>query len=179
MEVKLTPWQLTRNVNFLSSVDLIKGGDENHNPIYSTIQLTIKEAKMMDVLDTEKNTKESKLCILFEESGFKPMVLNTTNKKAIANSTGTPFIECWAGHKIKIYVEKGIRVPGTKKADNITTDALRISPVPIEMKKCECCGKLITAQFYQQAVDKYGVGVCSGACLEKMGVKKQDGGSGE
>lgn len=174
MAVKLTPWQMTRDVNFLASVDLIKGADENDKPIYSTVILTIADAGLQGVLDVETNTKEQKLCIKFKEEGFKPMVLNTTNKRAIANATNTPFIERWIGHKIKIYVEKGIRVPGTKKADNITTDALRVSPVPVEMKRCACCGAEIPADFYQISLNKYGVGVCSKACLDK--IKPTNGG---
>lgn len=175
MTENLTPWQATRDVNYLAAVDLRIGADENDKLVYGQVTLTIKEAKMEEVLDVEKDQKKDKLVISFMEPGYKPMVLNTTNKKAIERATGTPFIERWAGKKIKIYVEKGMRMPGTKKSENITVDALRVSPVPaIEMTKCDCCGKELKKSWYDQSMQKYGFGVCSETCKSEMLRRRQE-----
>ena len=157
MSEKLTHWQKTRDTNYLGSWDIMDG---DH---YSDIVLTIASVGTEKVLDPSTNRQEEKTVMHFSEKTYKPMILNTTNKKAIQSATGTPFIERWVGHKIKIGVEK-------VKAFESVHDAQRISPVPvvINKKKCECCGKEITEAIFNGTKAKCGFGVCSEACRDQM-----------
>lgn len=57
----------------------------------------------------------------FQEQGLKPMVLNSTNCKAIAKLYNTPYVEEWTGKKIVIRVQK-------VKAFGGVSEGLRIKP---------------------------------------------------
>lgn len=128
-EQTLTHWGKTRDVNYLGSWDLQPGQD---------LILTIKSIGQQTVENPMENTKEVKTVIHFVEDGFKPMVLNTTNKKAIAAALDTPYIENWVGNPISIYVAK-------VKAFGKINDALRIrdKKPDVTVYKCEECGSII------------------------------------
>lgn len=158
MEQKLTHWKQTRNTNYLGSWDLLKGEQ------YAPVILTIASVNAETVVDPANNTKSEEIVIHFEENKYKPMILNSTNKKALEKATGTPFIEKWVGYKIKILVEK-------VKAFGDVFDALRISPAPVETAKCECCGKEILKVIFDGTKEKCGYGVCSAECRDKMTIK--------
>ena len=160
---KLTHWKKTRDTNYLGCWDLLDGEE------YKAIVLTISAVKQEKVLNLETNAKTDEIVLHFAEKQYKPMILNTTNKQAIEKATGTPFIEQWAGNKIKINVEK-------VKAFGDMHDALRISPIPvkIEMAKCECCGKEIQKRIYDYTKQECGFGVCSKECRDKMTAKKEE-----
>ena len=128
-EKTLTHWGKTRDVNYLGSWDLQPGQD---------LILTIKSIGQQTVENPMENTKEVKTVIHFVEDGYKPMVLNTTNKKAIAAALDTPYIENWVGNPISIYVAK-------VKAFGKINDALRIrdKKPDVTVYKCEECGNII------------------------------------
>ena len=71
---------------------------------------------------------QTELHFVLRTKELKPIIMNATNMTNATKSIGNGFKETWVGHKVKISVECGIRVPGTKKSDNITTDVLRIIP---------------------------------------------------
>lgn len=158
---KLTAWQSTRDVNFIGSYDLIVDCDENDKPIYKDIILTIDKINdKEEVLDAQTNKKVFKTVAHFKEKGYKPMILNTTNKKGIENATGTIFIEKWAGKQILLTVEQ-------IKAFGKTQPALRIKPVPKRL--CAVCGKIIEEKLYNASLEKYGMALCSKECGIKAG----------
>lgn len=102
---------------YLSSVDLV-------DPITVTIQRVTQEA------DKTKKSKETFNTAYFTEKfirpgeKLKPMILNATNSKMMHKIAGTPYIEDWAGYRIQVYVERGI------KFGRDLVDGLRVMPAP-------------------------------------------------
>lgn len=102
---------------YLSSVDLV-------DPITVTIQRVTQEA------DKTKKSKDTFNTAYFNEKfirpgeKLKPMILNATNSRMMNKITGSPFIEDWAGYRVTIYVERGI------KFGRDTVDGLRVMPAP-------------------------------------------------
>ena len=157
----LTHWKKTCNTKYLGSWDLA------NETGFGTLILTIKKVSEEEVIDPVKNLKSIETLCYFQED-YKPMILNTTNKQAIAKATDSNFIENWVGKKIKIVVEK-VRAFGD------IWDALRISPVVIETTKCDCCGKEIPLNIYNATKSKCGFGVCSIECRDKIiGAKENE-----
>lgn len=153
----LTHWKKTCNINYLGSWDL------ESELGYGTIILTIKSITEEEVVNPKTKEKTQETVCHFVEDNYKPMILNSTNKEAIAKSLGNPFIENWINQKISIHVEK-------VKAFGDVFDALRVSknPVVVAMKKCECCGKEITEEIFNGTKAKCGFGVCSAACRDEL-----------
>lgn len=163
---KLTAWQSTRDTNFVGSSDLIVGADKDDKPIYRDRIVTIDYVNAEEeVLDVQTSKKEKKSVAYFKEKDVKPMILNTTNKQAIASATGTIFLEKWAGKQILLTVQQ-------IKAFGKTQPALRIKPVP--KRVCDVCGKQIEERTYQGSLQKYGMALCSQECGIKAG-KIKDG----
>ena len=99
----------------------------------------------------------------------KPLVLNATNSKTITKLLKTPYIEQWAGRKIQLYVEQGIKAFGD------VVDAIRVRPfLPVEKELlCADCGKKIEGFGNTKAevvakhtLSKYGRMLCS-VCGQK------------
>lgn len=157
---KLTPWQTTRDVNFVGSFDLVVGCDENEKPIYKDIVVTIDKISEEEVLDAQTNKKVNKTVAHFKEKNIKPMILNTTNKKGIENATSTMFIEKWIGKQVLLTVEN-------IKAFGKVQPALRIKPVP--KRVCDVCGKIIDEKVYNASKEKYSMALCSRECGIKAG----------
>lgn len=166
---KLTLWKKEINKDYLGSWDLCIGADNNEKPVYKEVIATIKKIEKQAIPDMEGikkgNTKATKdeLLVWFNELP-KPMIVHAkTNFQGLENATATPFIEKWVGKQVCVYVEKGV------KAFGITTDALRIKPVPKRL--CDVCGKIINEEIYQGSMQKYGKALCSAQCKEKAGIK--------
>lgn len=157
---KLTPWQTTRDINFVGSFDLIVGCDENEKPIYKDIIVTIDKINEEEVLDVQTNKKINKTVAHFIEKNVKPMILNTTNKKGIENATGTMFMEKWIGKQVLLTVEN-------VKAFGKVQPALRIKPIP--KRVCDICGKIIDEKIYNASKEKYNMALCSKECAIKAG----------
>lgn len=153
MEEKLTHWKKLTNPDYLGAYALEPNQD---------LVVTIKSVANEVVVGTD-GKKETCSVMRFVED-VKPMVLNATNSKTITKLLKTPYIEKWAGRKIQIYVEKGIKAFGD------IVDALRIRPyLPVEKElKCADCGGKIEALgkrtadvMAQYTLDKYGRMLCS------------------
>lgn len=139
MSEQLTHWGKTREVNYLGSWDVQPGQD---------LILTIAKIGQETVENPAENTKEVKTVIHFVEQGFKPMVLNTTNKKAIATALDTPYIENWVGHPIAIFVKR-------VKAFGKENDALRVreKAPDVTVYVCDECGNVIMGVGNKSASD--------------------------
>lgn len=151
--------RMGKNPNYLGSWDL----DELPN---REITLTIAQIKDEDVVAAGQ--KEVCTVAHWVEAGFKPMILNVTNKKTICKLYKTKDTEKLKGKAVIIGIER-VRAFGD------VYDALRIRlkmPVPVakqtELPKCEGCGKVIDAFGNMTALAvadyrkmKYGKALCN------------------
>ena len=116
-ENKGTHYRKVFDSPYLSSMDVV-------DPITLTIARVTQEE------DKTKKSKETFNTAYFAEKfirpgeKLKPMILNATNSKTMAKLTGSPFIEDWAGARVTVYVERGI------KFGRETVDGLRIMQAP-------------------------------------------------
>lgn len=86
-----------KNPNYLGSWDLVTPEGD-----YGTIDVQILSATQEMVQNGDKKEE----CMVLQIKGYKPMICNTTNAKAIAQALGSDFIEDWAGKTIRIGVKK-------------------------------------------------------------------------
>ena len=103
-----THWKKLTNPDYLGSYDFEQGEERI---------VTIKSVKREMIVGTGGKKEECTVCY-FEEP-YKPMILNSTNAKAITKLAETPYIEEWSGKSFKIVVAK-------VSAFGETVDALRI-----------------------------------------------------
>ena len=159
--------KMGKNPNYLGSWDL----DELPN---REVILTIGQIKDENVVGNEGRESVCTVCY-WTDKAYKPMILNVTNKKALAKLYKTKDTEKLKGKSVIIGIEK-VRAFGD------VYDALRIRlriPAPPKqdnLPKCENCGKEISAfgnmtpeQVAAYAVQKYGKRLCRecGAALAK------------
>ena len=78
--------------------------------------VTIADLEEQVVENAQKRTKEVKRILYFEEPDVKPLILNSTNGKRIANLLDTPYKEDWIGRRITLYIDK--TVPNNFDPDN-------------------------------------------------------------
>lgn len=137
--------------NYLGAWDVPDGED---------LVLTIDHAEQNDVKN--ERGSERKLTLHFKERDYKPMILNTTNAKAIAKAYGTHKVEMWEGKKVAIYT-------ATVTAFGGITDALRIREYQPrdESVYCENCGAKIERhgdysanKIVTMSRSKYGQALC-------------------
>lgn len=114
--------------SFLGSWDIPDEGD---------LILTIDHAEQNDVKN--ERGSEKKLVLHWKESGYKPMILNTTNAKNISAALQTTKVEGWEGKKVAIYRE-------TVQAFGASQECLRIRNYPPKTDEyiCEDCGQIVT-----------------------------------
>lgn len=114
--------------SFLGSWDIPEAGD---------LVLTVDYVDRDEVQNDRG--KEKKLTIHFKENGYKPMICNTTNAKAISKAYGSTKVEDWVNKKIAIY-------KATISAFGQTQECLRVREYPPKTDEiyCEECGELIT-----------------------------------
>ena len=136
--------------NYLGSWDVPDGDD---------LILTIDKAARDDVKN--ERGSEKKLTLHFVED-YKPMILNTTNSKAISEAVGSTKVEDWSGKRVAIYTTKVTAFGGT-------TDALRIRNYPPKETTvfCDNCGSKIEAhgsysvnKIVTMSRAKYGQALC-------------------
>lgn len=127
--------KMGKNPNYLGSWDL----DELPNR-----EITLTIAQITDEKVVGNDGRES-ICTVahWTDKAYKPMILNVTNKKALAKLYKTKDTEKLKGKSVIIGIEK-------VKAFGDIHDALRIRlriPVinQLELPKCENCGKGIAA----------------------------------
>ena len=124
--------------SFLGAWDLNDGKD--------TI-LTIDHVQR-DEVKNDRGT-ERKMTLHFVESGYKPMICNTTNAKAISKAHGSTKVEDWEKKKIALY-------KATINAFGQTTECIRVREYAPKTEElyCEICGELITDQVIDGKVLK-------------------------
>ena len=137
--------------NFLGSWDVPDGED---------LVLTIDHVERNEVKN--ERGSEKKLVLHFKENGYKPMIMNTVNSKAISAAYGSTKVEDWEGKRIAIHTERVTAFGGT-------TDALRIRPTAprVTEEYCDDCGQLITRhgdysvnKIVTMTRAKYGMTLC-------------------
>ena len=153
MAEKLTHWKKLTNPDYLGAYALEPDQD---------LVVTIKSVSN-ELVASADGKKETCMVMRFVEN-VKPMVLNATNSKTITKLFKTPYIEQWAGRKIQLFIQTGVKAFGD------TVDALRVRPfLPVEKElKCADCGKKIegngksTAEVIAKyTLDKYGRMLCN------------------
>jgi hypothetical protein len=153
----LTHWKKLMNPDYLGGYALTPGQD---------LIATIKSVGNEEVTGPDGKKEICSVIHFYED--IKPMILNATNNKTIANLFKTPYIEQWTGKKIQIYTEK-------VKAFGQVWDALRIRPfLPVDKSLvCEDCGSIIEAfgktsaeVVAKHTLNAYGRMLCS-ACATK------------
>jgi len=104
--------------------------------------VTIESVEEQTVENHAKRTKDVKAVIYFAEKDVRPLIANKTNRSAIAELLGSPFVEDWEGRKITLWVDP--KVPNN--FDPANPGAVRVWPtLPEESVVCENCGVLIEA----------------------------------
>ena len=136
-------------------------------PDWSDLVLTIDYVARDDVQN--ERGSEKKLTIHFREKDYKPMIVNTTNAKAISTAYKSTKVEDWENKKIGIY-------KATISAFGQTTECLRVRDYPPKTDEfyCEECGELITDHGKYKAkvianntLSKFGKYLCWN-CAEQM-----------
>jgi len=100
--IQKTHFRKAFNSPYLSSADIVE-----------PVTLTVQSARLEG--DKSKKSKDLFNTIYFAEKeirpgeALKPMILNATNSKLMKDITGSHFLEDWAGAKIVVHVESGIR----------------------------------------------------------------------
>ena len=114
--------------SFLGAWDVPDGGD---------LVLTIDHVSRDDVQNEKGH--EKKMALHFKEDGYKPMICNTTNAKAISAAYKSTKVEDWENKKISIY-------KATISAFGSVTECLRVRDYAPKTDEffCEECGEVIT-----------------------------------
>lgn len=112
-----------RNPNYLGGWDL-----QDENGKTKDIIVTIKEVKSEFVFNQKAQMEEPVLTVFFNEC--KPIILNSTNRKALKKVTNTSYIEEMAGKRIQLTTKR-------IKAFGEFHDAIRIVNVVVENAKIE------------------------------------------
>ena len=114
MSKQLTPWQKFYDKEYLGSHNFDDGEQKT---------VTVKSASQREVTKPG-GKKDTCLVIDFEQvegkEPVKPMVVNTTNAKAIQKVSGSRFIENWKGTKLTLYVDHNVKFAGK------TVDGIRV-----------------------------------------------------
>lgn len=100
-------WKKTTNPNYLGAYAFDDGKD---------MIVQVKDVKPEMVQNQQG--REEKLVLHFE-GDVKPLILNSTNMKAIEKATGSAYLDEWVGKKLQLYVT-------LVSAFGTTTDAVRV-----------------------------------------------------
>lgn len=130
-----THWKKLRNPLYLGSYDFEEKEERT---------LKITKVEKIPVMGADGKQEDCTVCH-FE--GSKPMILNSTNAKAITKATGTPYIEEWAGKTVTLYTQK-IRAFGEMvDALRIKTTVAKVLPT-LDDKRFTDALKAIEAKTY-------------------------------
>lgn len=155
---------LPRDADYMGAVDIDKGTE----PVLTIAHLYNGEITLT------AGRKEKKKVITFVEERVKginevrPLVLNRVNWKTLRKLYGSLTAETLEGKQIQLYLQPGVRNPGTKEVG----DGIRIrEKVPTgkvyQAPKCEDCGAVIAGmsnftpeQLAAGSRQKYGRCLC-------------------
>ncbi len=167
---ELTHWKKIKDPNYLGSWDLVQGGNAKGEPIYKELVLTIKEVKQEKVMEQQTNKK--KLVPVCHFTSGKPMILNSTNLKAIEKACNSPFMQYWAGKDITVFV-KAVNAFGSMH------DALRIkdfAPKPRKKYTCVLCGEEMSEDIAIRTEKTFGRQLCKNCGVMEAQAINEEGG---
>lgn len=149
--------------NYFGSWD-IEGAEMN---------VTIDHAEINDVQNDRGSEKKLTAHLM---GGYKPLIVNATNGKAISDVAGSTKIEDWRGITITLYKERG-RWFGKEG------EAVRVRPYPPKEELiCAKCGNVIKAAFNKSPKQlaaytegKYGAQLCADCATEMANKEVKDG----
>jgi hypothetical protein len=108
----------------LGSADLEEMIEEKKSLIF-----TIREVKQE--FNTQVAGKKINANIAYFKEDIKPLVLNSTNSKQVAEFANSKFVEDWAGVTIELYIDTNVRMKGQ------TVSGVRIKSKPISWEPVE------------------------------------------
>lgn len=91
-----THFRKLRNPSYIGSYELMTGGE----PKDMVVEIT--NVTKEHVQNGDK--KEEAMLVYLKNQ--KPMIINSTNAKAITTALGSPYIEDWVGKRITLYVSR-------------------------------------------------------------------------
>ena len=95
---QLTHWKKYKNPDYL--------GAYSFNDPKQELILSIREARTESVASADGSGKKSDCLVVHWNESAKPMIVNTTNAKAISKVAGSPYVEKWKGVHVQIYIAK-------------------------------------------------------------------------
>lgn len=147
-----THWKkIVSDPNYLGEADFNEGEEK-----IATIARVVRDETVVTA-----EGKSKKAVVHFQEN-LKPMILNVARSKAIEKVADSPYFEDWAGVKIQLYIEHGIKAFG----DVVSAARVRkTKPVIRNAVKCADCGKDVQSAMgkgvdYIAAYTKKKFGVC-------------------
>lgn len=140
----MTHWKKLANPEYLGAYAFEPGEEKI---------VTIRSVGRESVTGSGGKKEDCTVIRLYDE---KPMIVNTTNAKAIQKLLDTPYIEEWAGKSI---ILKTMKV----QAFGETTDAVRVKPQLPKVPVCEKCGKTL------EPYEEHGPFFLAKATQEKLG----------
>lgn len=143
-----THWKKLHNPDYLGSYSLEKGQDL----VVEILSVTKEIVKGPDGKADE--------CIVAKLKGQKPMILNATNCKTIAQVCGSPYIEDWAGKSITLYSQ-------SVKAFGEVVDALRVRNKPPELPEL-----LPNSEKWEKAIEYYKANKTLNGILQKVRISE-------
>lgn len=143
-------WKTLVNWKRLSSASIV--GDEQ--------VVTIKECKKEEIINTKTGKTETVATMYFEDA--MPCVMCKTNFKEIARIFGSENYKTWYGKKIILYKKNGIRY------GKEITSGIRVKEYNAKKYYCEYCGNEVKYEIWNGSKSKYGYGVCSAECRDKL-----------
>lgn len=85
-------WKKTTNPNYIGSWDFEDGKD---------MIVKVKDVRE-EVIQSQQGSEEK--LVMYFEGDVKPLIMNTTNKKATEKATGSAFLDEWVGKKLQLYI---------------------------------------------------------------------------
>ncbi len=116
-QMRTSPWLASEDIDGLGDVPATIEGVFKHTDV--TMQEGRKEAKLFAVKFVGKD---------------KQMVLNATNRKALAGAFGAD-VRAWKGKHVALYVQDGVRKPGGAKGETCKGLRIRIVAQPKDDSK--------------------------------------------
>lgn len=151
-----THWKKLKNPDYIGAYAFAPGEEKIG---------TISKATEETVTNPE-GKKTDCLVVHFTQPDLKPLIVNSTNARAIEKLLGSPYIEDWIGSSIVLVVRK-------IKAFGEQVDAVRVKMEKVS-GVCSLCGKRITAagemtaqQVVEYTREKMGRPLCS-ECAKKQ-----------
>ena len=99
---QLTHYKKLANTNYLGSWDMPAGNAD----LFLTIANVVKEN-----VPNGKGKKDDCVVVHWVQPGWKPMILNATNRKNLHKAIGSPYIEYWRGKTVALYIDHNVRNP--------------------------------------------------------------------